>query len=156
MNSSQIGESLEVTAPSASQTQARPWSDDINDASEPCFPFPLFDSAGLQNVSLGPEPLYPPEIVGKPPPAEDNPTQARLRSLQAESIAVDYEWVLKEAIKPNLPYPSSRSKLVDVSTSLPAPPPAMMLIASQSAQAHSKNLPKLAIVQVTSDATSCF
>ncbi|KZT73048.1 hypothetical protein DAEQUDRAFT_504228 [Daedalea quercina L-15889] len=71
------------------------------------------------------KPMAAPVIIVKEPPCEDNEEEAERRSTRAQEIAVDFDWILKEARKPD----AHRHKgLVRARSDLSACPPSVMVV----------------------------
>ncbi|KAK7469388.1 hypothetical protein VKT23_003863 [Stygiomarasmius scandens] len=73
------------------------------------FPFRLF-SRTEKTILLEPGPPKPPPCY-REPSYEDSPSEAQSRRERAQSIAVDYAWILNESKREYKPFPSTTPKL---------------------------------------------
>ncbi|THV03863.1 hypothetical protein K435DRAFT_851464 [Dendrothele bispora CBS 962.96] len=74
------------------------------------FSFRLFSGAE-KLIFLEPGPSKPPSCY-REPAYEDTPSEALRRRERAQSVAVDYAWILNESRKECKPFPSTTSRLI--------------------------------------------
>jgi len=65
-------------------------------------------------ISLESKPPPPDNVATREPDYEDDTITAGRRMRQAQDVAVDYAWIIKESKKPSVPRPNSHKKLIQV------------------------------------------
>ncbi|KAI0925832.1 hypothetical protein AcV5_008458 [Taiwanofungus camphoratus] len=68
-----------------------------------------------------------PDVIIKEPPCEDDDAEAERRALQAQAVAVDFEWILEESKRAYCPWRAD-NKVLHVKADLPAQEPAIMVV----------------------------